>query len=37
MNGFQTSYSKDKIKMLKKRGAMSGCVEVVDYDVYICF
>jgi len=34
MNGFQTSYSKDKIKMLKKRGAMSGCVEVVDYDVY---
>jgi hypothetical protein len=34
VDGFQTSYSKDKIKMLKKRGAMSGCVEIVDYDVY---
>jgi hypothetical protein len=30
-NGFQKSYTKDKINILKKRGALSGCVDDVDY------
>ena len=29
-DGFQTSYSKDKIEMFKKRGALSACVEEGD-------
>jgi hypothetical protein len=29
-NSFQKGYSKEKVKMLKKRGALSGCVEIVD-------
>lgn len=33
-NGFQSSYSNEKIKKLKNRGALSNCVSVVDYDVY---
>ena len=33
-NGFQNSYSKDKVNMLQKRGALSGCVDIIDYDVY---
>ena len=27
-NGFKSLYSKDKVKMLKKKGAMSGCVYI---------
>jgi hypothetical protein len=27
-NGFQKVYSKDRVEMLKKRGALSGCVEI---------
>jgi len=33
-NGFQNSYSANKVEMLKKRGAASGCVDVGDYDVF---
>ena len=33
-DGFQNSYEKNKVEMLKKRGAMSGCVNVSDYDVF---
>jgi len=33
-NGFQNTFSLQKIKMLKKKGALSGCVDVVDYDVF---
>ena len=33
-NGFTESYSKDRIEMLQKRGALSGCVDVLDYNVY---
>ena len=34
VNGFQSSYSSDKVEMLKKRGAMSGCVDIVDYNIF---
>lgn len=34
VNGFQDSYTKNKVEMLKKRGAMSGCVDIVDYDIF---
>jgi hypothetical protein len=34
INGFQKSYSADKVEMLKKRGAMSGCVDIVDYNIF---
>ena len=27
-NGFQKGYSKDRVEMLKKRGALSGCAEI---------
>jgi hypothetical protein len=33
-NGFQDTYSTNKVEMLKKRGALSGCVDVLDYDVF---
>ena len=33
-NGFNKIYKKDKINKLKERGALSGCVDVVDYDVF---
>ena len=33
-HGFKTSYSKDRINMFKQKGALSGCVDVVDYDVF---
>ena len=33
-NGFQKTYSAKRIGMLKKRGALSGCVDVTDYDVF---
>ena len=33
-NGFQNTYSAKKIKMLKKRGALSQCVDIVDYDIF---
>jgi len=33
-NGFQDTYSTDRIEMLKKKGALSGCVDVMDYDVF---
>jgi len=33
-NGFQNSYTKNKVEMLKKRGAMSGCVNISDYDIF---
>jgi len=34
INGFQNSYTKNKVEMLKKRGAMSGCVNISDYDIF---
>jgi len=34
INGFQNSYTKNKVEMLKKRGAMSGCVNIGDYDIF---
>ena len=33
-DGFQNTYSKDKVEMLKKRGALFGCVDMVDYNVF---
>jgi hypothetical protein len=33
-NGFQTTYSTNRIEMLKKKGALSGCVDVADYDIF---
>jgi len=33
-NGFQNSYTKNKVEMLKKRGALSGCVDVGYYNVF---
>jgi hypothetical protein len=33
-NGFQDTYSRNKVEMLKKRGALSGCVDIIDYDVF---
>jgi hypothetical protein len=33
-NGFQDTYSTNKVEMFKKRGALSGCVDIVDYDVF---
>jgi hypothetical protein len=33
-NGFQNTYSRKKMDMLKKRGALSGCMDVIDYDVF---
>jgi len=32
-NGFQKSYNKNKIEQFKKKGALSSCVDVIDYDV----
>jgi hypothetical protein len=34
INGFQKSYTKNEVEMLKKRGAMSGCVYISDYDIF---
>lgn len=34
-NGFQSSYSPKKVEKLKKRGALSGCVDVSDdFDIF---
>ena len=33
-NGFQDRYSTNKVKILKKKGALSGCVDIVDYDIF---
>lgn len=33
-NGFQDTYSKNKVEMFKKKGALSGCVDIVDYNVF---
>ena len=33
-NSFSDSYSKDKVEMLKKKGALSGCIELLDYDIF---
>jgi hypothetical protein len=33
-NGFQKTYSKKKVDVLKKKGALSGCVEELNYDVF---
>jgi len=33
-NGFEDTYSTSKIEMLKKRGAMSGCVNIPEYDIF---
>ena len=33
-NGFSDSYSKDKVKKFKNKGALSGCIDILDYDVY---
>jgi hypothetical protein len=34
INGFQDSYTTNKVEMLKKRGAMSGCVNIGVYDIF---
>ena len=34
-NGFQNTYSKDKITKLQKRGALSGCVDIRYLDNWI--
>lgn len=31
-NGFKDTYSTKKVKMLKQKGALSGCVYIGDYD-----
>jgi len=33
-NGFQDTYSKNKVKLFKKKGVLSGCVDIVDYDIF---
>jgi hypothetical protein len=33
-NGFQDTYSRTKIEMLKKRGALSGCVDIPEYNIF---
>jgi hypothetical protein len=33
-NGFQKEYSAKKIKAFKKRGALSACMNIIDYDVF---
>lgn len=33
-NGFQKSYSPKEVEMLKKRGALSGCIHITDYDTF---
>lgn len=32
-NGFQKSYSKERINLFKKKGALSGCIDSLDYNV----
>lgn len=32
-NGFQKSYDNNKVEMYKKKGAISACVDVIDYDI----
>lgn len=32
-NGFQDTYSSDKVNRLKQKGALSGCVDIVDFDI----
>jgi hypothetical protein len=34
LNRFSKSYSKNKIKVLQEKGAMSGCVDIIDYNVF---
>ena len=34
-NGFQKEYNLKKIKTLKHKGALSACVDVVDYNVFL--
>jgi len=34
VNGFQKSYGKKKIEMLKKKGALSGCIDENNYNVF---
>ena len=33
-NGFQDEYSTNKVKMFKKKGALSGCFYVPDYHIF---
>jgi hypothetical protein len=33
-NGFQNTYSTNKVNMFKKRGALSACNDIVDYNVF---
>jgi hypothetical protein len=33
-NGFQKDYSPKKIEAFKKRGALSACMDIIDYDVF---
>lgn len=33
-NGFQDTYSTNKVKMFKKKGALSGCVNILDYNIF---
>ena len=32
-NGFQKTYKQDRIEKLKEKGALSGCVDIIDYNV----
>jgi hypothetical protein len=33
-HGFQREYSREKIEAFKKRGALSACINITDYDVF---
>jgi hypothetical protein len=33
--GFKKTYSKKIVEALKKKGALSGCVQELNYDVFI--
>jgi hypothetical protein len=33
-NGFQKTYKKNNIQKLKEKGALSGCVDIVDYNIH---
>ena len=33
-NSFQDTYSTNKVKMFKKKGALSGCVDITDYNIF---
>ena len=33
-NGFKKTYKNDRVDKLKERGALSGCVDITDYNVF---